>query len=748
MEKSFLGYYSKDYEDMFSCEQNRLYKLYFSSNIKHQRPCILKIISKENIKKFDYNLILEQINKSEEHMKLCKSKNIVELYKKLETNTHIIFELEYFDTNLYDGIIYKSESLANNQTLLRQIILDIAKALKITHEKGIIHRDIKPKNIFFNNEEEKVFKLGNFICSIGIKDNRSNPMGTVLYSAPEILKNMDYNEKCDLWSLGVTLYELYFGILPYGVSSNLNFDKIMNYIYSEKFLLKKSKIPSFDILLNRLLTREQEERMSFDEFFQFVFDENFMLNEEAFLKDKPKYKELYDIISKEGEPFYPDLIINDIYSPIESRRKVVNEIMNTVKDISFYDITNIYDRIDKELFNNILYFEENNQFKKEIYENSDYFSTITPGAFIFCNDISSLNLISNEIISQNKKDKRIIFNLITSGNSCDKIMKFLNSNIDFKNCINKICIYCFNRDKWSHLKNKYNIIYGIFNTIKDIKEFIEKLSSKDIKPFPLSKLMTYKNYIESYKNIHEIISKLYGNVSPEDCQKLKNYTLHGFMYFDFDKDFMIFKKIISNHINETFYNDLYKWINNYSDKGQYEELIYYISRFIYYINTYAKENKKYFEEDKTILKKGIKMPYSNLMQYTRAIGKIILFSDFISVNDSELDSKQKSGRNLSKEQYKFNNLFSVIFIISNNYQKNWISNGIIINGKKDNNFKKEILYLPFTFFLLKEVNIDFANYSADIYLETIGKKEILEEKMKEGKEFIYNAEENIMEIKK
>ena len=330
MEKSFLGYYSKDYEDMFSCEQNRLYKLYFSSNIKHQRPCILKIISKENIKKFDYNLILEQINKSEEHMKLCKSKNIVELYKKLETNTHIIFELEYFDTNLYDGIIYKSESLENNHILLRQIILDIAKALKITHEKGIIHRDIKPKNIFFNNEEEKVFKLGNFICSIGIKDNRSNPMGTVLYSAPEILKNMDYNEKCDLWSLGVTLYELYFGILPYGVSSNLNFDKIMNYIYSEKFLLKKSKIPSFDILLNRLLTREQEDRMSFDEFFQFVFDENFMLNEEAFLKDKPKYKELYDIISKEGEPFYPDLIINDIYSPIESRRKVVNEIMNKI----------------------------------------------------------------------------------------------------------------------------------------------------------------------------------------------------------------------------------------------------------------------------------------------------------------------------------------------------------------------------------------------------------------------------------
>ena len=206
-------------------------------------------------------------------------------------------------------------------------------------------------------------KMKKFLNSIGIKGNRSNPIGTVLYAAPEILKNMEYNEKCDLWSLGVSLYELYFGILPYGDGSNINFDKIMDYIYSEKFLLKKSKIPSFDILLKRLLTREQEDRMSFDEFFQFVFDENFMLNEEAFLKDKPKYKELYDIISKEEEPFYPDLIINEIYSPIEHKIKMVNEIINTVKDISFQDIINIYDRRDKELFNNIIYYEENNKYQ-------------------------------------------------------------------------------------------------------------------------------------------------------------------------------------------------------------------------------------------------------------------------------------------------------------------------------------------------------------------------------------------------
>ena len=62
--------------------------------------------------------------------------------------------------------------------------------------------------------------------------------------------------------------------------------------------------------------------------------------------------------------------------------------------------------------------------------------------------------------------------------------------------------------------------------------------------------------------------------------------------------------------------------------------------------------------------------------------------------------------------------------------------------------EQEILYQPFSFYLVKEVKINRENYTADIYLETIGKEEILEEEIKVGKIIEYNQNKKIMEVKK
>ena len=56
------------------------------------------------------------------------------------------------------------------------------------------------------------------------------------------------------------------------------------------------------------------------------------------------------------------------------------------------------------------------------------------------------------------------------------------------------------------------------------------------------------------------------------------------------------------------------------------------------------------------------------------------------------------------------------------------------------------MFLPFSFYYVRDVQIDIKNYTADIYLETIGKKEILEEEIKKGKEIEYNQNENIIQI--
>jgi hypothetical protein len=200
----------------------------------------------------------------------------------------------------------------------------------------------------------------------------------------------------------------------------------------------KSKIASFDILLHRLLERKRNERISFDEFFKLVFDENFMTNEDAFLQSHPKYKELYDKILKEKTPIYKDIEDKESDDKIKQNEINKSKINKLVKGGHFPDIMNIPNgsiNEDEEVFNNIIYYDENKDFRDEVLKDSDYFERITPGAFILCSDIESLELIKYEVVTQYKREKKTLFNLITTGSTCDKVMAYLNKNADLKNCI-------------------------------------------------------------------------------------------------------------------------------------------------------------------------------------------------------------------------------------------------------------------------------------------------------------------------
>ena len=771
----FLGQYKDNYEEVVKIEETQISKIYTAYNKYQNRSCYLKVISKEQMKKGDYDFLLEKIKIEEQLTKLCQCKNVVQLYQKLETDKFYIFELEYCESNIYEGIINKYGGYGGegNKNDLRQIILDIAKALKVMHQNGVMHRDIKSNNIFLTHldemDGERVAKLGDFGCSIFIKDNTFDSIGTILYAAPEILKNLEYNEKCDLWSLGVTLYELYFGLLPYGPSSNMNMNVIMDNIYADKFLLKKTNFASLDILLHRLLKREPNERASFDEFFKIVFDKNFMVNEEAFLKNNPFYKNLYNEIKNEEDPIYPDLEIKESDDPIEQNKINKAQIMTLVKGGTFPDIMSIpngaINEVD-EVFNNIIYYDENYEYQKSVHNDSDLFENKTPGAFILCTDLKSLELIEYEVVEQMKKDKNTIFNFITTGSACDKIMNYLNSHQNFKNCINKMCIFCFNLKKWSSLKNKYSIIYGVYNTQNDVVNFIQKFATKDIKPFHITKLITYNDYITTYKSRHEKISQFYGNMSLAEYQKnldemiqlindqaqkkalikTKNTLVQGFMTFEIKKDLDLLNKlIIKEYTKETFYGDLNRWLMN-SKMNSFDTIAYFTSRLMLSLNTYGEENHMYYKKDKKILRRGIKLPYSNLLPYERAVGKIILLSAFTSTSEAEKTARNFSGRVNAKEQYKTQKKFSVIYIITNNHKSNWVPSGI--NVQEESVFdEKEILFQPFSFYLVKRLDINKENYTADIYLETIGKTEILEEKIKKGKKIVYNGNFKIMEAK-
>ena len=171
------------------------------------------------------------------------------------------------------------------------------------------------------------------------------------------------------------------------------------------------------------------------------------------------------------------------------------------------------------------------------------------------------------------------------------------------------------------------------------------------------------------------------------------------------------------------------------------------ARLMFSLNKYAKKNSEFCNMDSKELHRGVILSYTDLIAYKRAIGKIILLSAFTSTSMDQDMAESFAGREDTNSLYNNNLKFSVVFHITNIYKNGWISNGINIEEESEYNEEKEILFQPFSFYYVKNTIINIEQFIADIYLETIGKIEILEEKIKLGKVIEYNKDKNIMEVK-
>ncbi|VFQ84224.1 unnamed protein product [Cuscuta campestris] len=87
---------------------------------------------------------------------------------------------------------------------------------QVCHSNHIVHRDIKPQNLVFKDESETPVKIVDFGISTLFAPGEilQENIGTLAYTAPEVLQRK-YGPECDIWSAGVTLYELLVGVVPY-----------------------------------------------------------------------------------------------------------------------------------------------------------------------------------------------------------------------------------------------------------------------------------------------------------------------------------------------------------------------------------------------------------------------------------------------------------------------------------------------------------------------------------------------------
>mmetsp|Transcript_31068 Transcript_31068/g.30521 ORF Transcript_31068/g.30521 Transcript_31068/m.30521 type:complete len:225 (+) Transcript_31068:343-1017(+) len=160
------------------------------------------------------------------------------------------------------------EQISNNEQIQEKdaakIILQVLAAISFCHSKGIVHRDIKPENLLIDSQMNDAVKLIDFGTSDFLEKGKKfqEVFGTAYYIAPDIL-NKQYDEKCDVWSIGVIMYILLAGKPPFDGGT-------------DEETLKKITIGSYDLnckelkhvskdgidLMKKLMTYEPEKRLS------------------------------------------------------------------------------------------------------------------------------------------------------------------------------------------------------------------------------------------------------------------------------------------------------------------------------------------------------------------------------------------------------------------------------------------------------------------------------------------------------
>ena len=140
--------------------------------------------------------------------------NILRLYEVFEDKKYIYLVTEYCQGGeLFDEIIARGKF---NEQDAAVVIKQLLSAISYCHSKKVCHRDLKPENILIDNKETLQIKLIDFGTSQRFEDaeNMELVLGTAYYIAPEVLRG-HYDEKCDIWSIGVIMYILLSGEPPF-----------------------------------------------------------------------------------------------------------------------------------------------------------------------------------------------------------------------------------------------------------------------------------------------------------------------------------------------------------------------------------------------------------------------------------------------------------------------------------------------------------------------------------------------------
>ena len=231
--------------------------VYRATDTQSGREVALKVISSELVVDPD---MLERFKREGEALSKLKHPNIVGYVDAFQHGEYYVIVMEYVSGgSLYDLI--KSGPLPIERT--RQITLDLCDALIRAHRLNIVHRDLKPENILIDEDgTPKLADFGVARLSEGTRMTRSGTqVGTPYYMSPEAWEGKSLDAQADIWSLGVILFEMLAGQVPFGGDTGAAvMNKVLTASPPDLKKLRTEAPSGLAKIVSRMLTRDRKRR--------------------------------------------------------------------------------------------------------------------------------------------------------------------------------------------------------------------------------------------------------------------------------------------------------------------------------------------------------------------------------------------------------------------------------------------------------------------------------------------------------
>ena len=536
-------------------------KVYKALNKFENKFYAIKTMNFKNITPKERLNIETEINLLQE----LKHPNIV-LYKEsfIDENQNLNIVTTFCEGGDLYQKIFKSQKTYFQEKEIINALIQLLLGLSYIHDKKIVHRDIKTKNIFIQNEH--TLRIGDFGIAKIFNSNKNSKntnlnkmVGTPLYMAPECFKqNKKYSYKSDIWSLGCCIYEMCN--LKHAFEGQ--FFPAVSIKISEGKRLPLNKIYSKELrnVIDNMLNLNPRNRPTIASLIEKTFLKKYVgeyIND--FISNYRRYEgneEQIDILKEQADKFKIfDVKLNLDNLNLNGCYKNENNLLNNA-DIYNNEKININDE-DKKI---------DLKPRKNINSNNNYYQIID----VKDNKYSSL---VNEKYKENKKYKKVLNISPEQKNKNYGMSNYLNNN-------NKILV----KQQSTINYNYYNESFDNFNI--NIKN---RIKNKKLNKKNEHERINIKNKSDNLYNINEL------NQPNKNIENENNFVNEK--QFIINKRIKCYKDRSIKALGNNFYNKAY----NYLKKTRNDNLINNDIKREYLSDTFGKNNIGYWQLIEQIL---------------------------------------------------------------------------------------------------------------------------------------------------